>query len=355
MSYIWFCLDRCSIIQGRQSQKVHSVHLDSVFSLGETFHCSSETKEVTENTAYMLHKNKINFLGSLMSYYLILKTQRRPWILKKPTKIRQWQTMEVVEMMEQGLKLLWYFSNYLNTFCLLLAVFCFGHSIFQPEPQTEIPAQGASGTWNPSDAADEAVLWPWLCTCTSFQCCASRLFSICLSIYLFIRNAENCCRMDGMYLSCHTGSLITSPLCQQTCRQTAAKQRIPQRFSQTAPHSDNEPSLTSVHISAAISPVIIKLHRADGGIHINEGPCVPDLGELNVSALATEWCRTCTLITGDVVKTQISAERKWYRKLQSWFDLIVRWIKWHLLTFPWAEQRYSDASRLRFLFTHRQL
>lgn len=100
--------------------------------------------------------------------------------------------------------------------------------------------------------------------------------------------------MDGMYLSCHIGSLITSPLGYQTCRQTAVKQRIPQRFSQTAQHSDNEPGLTSVHIIAAISPVIIKLLEADEGIHINERSDVLDLGELNVSALTLATAATST-------------------------------------------------------------
>lgn len=88
-----------------------------------------------------------------------------------------------------------------------------------------------------------------------------------------------------MYLSCHMGSLITPALCYQTCRQTAVMQRIPPRLPQTAQHSDNEPRLTSVHITAAISPVIIKLHGAVRQIHINERSGALDLAKLNASAL----------------------------------------------------------------------
>lgn len=120
--------------------------------------------------------------------------------------------------------------------------------------------------------------------------------------------------MDGMYLSCHMGSLITPSLYYQTCRQTAVKQRIPSRLSETAQHSDNEPRLTSVHISAAISPVIIKLHRADRQIHINERSGALDLAQLNVSALtlatvptSRKWCSTWTLIIWDVVKTPLQS------------------------------------------------
>lgn len=117
-----------------------------------------------------------------------------------------------------------------------------------------------------------------------------------------------------MYLSCHMGSLITPSLYYQTCRQTAVKQRIPLRLSETAQHSDNEPRLTSVHISAAISPVIIKLHRADRQIHINERSGALDLAQLNVSTLtlatvptSRKWCSTWTLIIWDVVKTPLQS------------------------------------------------
>lgn len=149
----------------------------------------------------------------------------------------------------------------------------------------------------------------------NFQQRASSLFSICLSIYLSIRSPESSCRMDGVYLSCHMGSLITPALCYQTCRQTAVLQRIPPRLPQTAQHSDNEPRLTSVHITAAISPVIIKLHGAVRQIHINERSGALDLAKLNASALTLatvptfrKWCSTWTLIIWDVIKTQTSAE-----------------------------------------------
>lgn len=95
-----------------------------------------------------------------------------------------------------------------------------------------------------------------------------------------------------------------------TCRQTAVKQRIPLRPSQTVQRSDNEPCLTSVHITAAISPVIIKLHGADRQIHINERSSVLDLAQLNVRALtlatvptSRKWCSTWTLIIWHVLKT----------------------------------------------------
>lgn len=110
------------------------------------------------------------------------------------------------------------------------------------------------------------------------------------------------------------GSLITPSLYYQTCRQTAVKQRIPLRLSETAQHSDNELRLTSVHISAAISPVIIKLHQADRQIHINERSGALDLAQLNVSALtlatvptSRKWCSTWTLIIWDVVKTPLQS------------------------------------------------
>lgn len=87
-----------------------------------------------------------------------------------------------------------------------------------------------------------------------------------------------------MYLSCHMGSLITPSLPTQV-QTSAVKQRIPLRLSQTSRRSDNELRLTSVHITAAISPVIIKLQTADRRIHINERCGAPHLPEENISTL----------------------------------------------------------------------
>lgn len=197
---------------------------------------------------------------------------------------------------------------------------------------------------------NKSNIWEWSKSLTltkhKFLRSALCLFSFGLSIYLSIRSPESCCRMDGMYLSCHMGSLITPSPHYQTCRQTAVKQRIPLRILQTAQCSDNEPNLTSVHITAAISPVIIKLHRADRQIHINERSCALDLAELNVSTLI--------LSTQHFQKVMLNMNINYFRCgedsnicrvetiYETCFDLSHVQIKPDPLTFLWRESLCTD-------------
>ena len=50
----------------------------------------------------------------------------------------------------------------------------------------------------------------------------------------------------------------------------------------------------SAHITAAVSPVIIKLHGAGGRVHISESSGVLDSAGLNVDALAVAAAPTST-------------------------------------------------------------